>query len=236
MFQRFTERARRIILLAQEEAGMMNNDGVGTQHLLLGIVRENEGVAAQVLSKMGVSLAKVRQQIEAEAQPSGETSSGGEPKLTPKAKRVLELAADESRRMRHNYIGTEHLLLALLREKDGTAAQVLTKLGLNLEESRNQVMEYLGPEEMAQRAQVIARTRQGFDTTNELNVTLEVQVILRTAQVEAQQRSCKELNPDHLLLAILKDEQCAALLVGAGLDLFEARAALAGHLKADEAS
>jgi ATP-dependent Clp protease ATP-binding subunit ClpC len=145
MWQRFTERARRVILLGQEEAGKMSSGHVGTEHLLLGLVRENEGVAAQVLQKMGVSLGKVRIEIEAEVQP-GNDAGGGEPKLTPKAKRVLELAADEARRMRHNYIGTEHLLLALLREKDGLAATVLRRLGLNLEKARSQVMEYLGPD------------------------------------------------------------------------------------------
>ncbi|BCM93107.1 negative regulator of genetic competence ClpC/MecB [Abditibacteriota bacterium] len=145
MWQRFTERARRVILLGQEEAGKMSSGHVGTEHLLLGLVRENEGVAAQVLQKMGVSLGKVRQEIEAEVQPGADPGSA-EPKLTPKAKRVLELAADEARRMRHNYIGTEHLLLALLREKDGLAATVLRRLGLNLEKARAQVMEYLGPD------------------------------------------------------------------------------------------
>ena len=145
MWQRFTERARRVILLGQEEAGKMNSGHVGTEHLLLGLVRENEGVAAQVLTKMGVSLQKVRTEIEGEVQPGSDPTSG-EPKLTPKAKRVLELAADEARRMRHNYIGTEHLLLALLREKDGLAATVLRRLGLNLEKARAQVMEYLGPD------------------------------------------------------------------------------------------
>ncbi len=145
MWQRFTERARRVILLGQEEAGKMSSGHVGTEHLLLGLVRENEGVAAQVLQKMGVSLGKVRQEIEAEVQPGADPGSS-EPKLTPKAKRVLELAADEARRMRHNYIGTEHLLLALLREKDGLAATVLRRLGLNLEKARAQVMEYLGPD------------------------------------------------------------------------------------------
>jgi len=144
MWQRFTDRARRVILLGQEEASKMNSGHVGTEHLLLGLVRENEGVAAQVLQKMDVSLQRVRQEVEAEAQGSEEAGTG-EPKLTPKAKRVLELAADEARRMRHNYIGTEHLLLALLREKDGLAATVLRKLGLNLEKARMQVVEYLGP-------------------------------------------------------------------------------------------
>lgn len=145
MWQRFTERARRVILLGQEEAGKMNSGHVGTEHLLLGLVRENEGVAAQVLQKMGVSQGKVRTEIEQEVQPGNDAGSS-EPKLTPKAKRVLELAADEARRMRHNYIGTEHLLLALLREKDGLAATVLRRLGLNLEKARTQVMEYLGPD------------------------------------------------------------------------------------------
>ncbi len=145
MWQRFTERARRVILLGQEEAGKMNSSHVGTEHLLLGLVRENEGVAAQVLTKMGVSLQRVREEIEDEIDHTDEPA-GSEPKLTPRAKRVLELAADEARRMRHNYIGTEHLLLALLREKDGVAANVLRKMGLNLEKARHQVMEYLGPE------------------------------------------------------------------------------------------
>jgi ATP-dependent Clp protease ATP-binding subunit ClpC len=149
MWQRFTERARRVILLGQEEAGKMSSEHVGTEHLLLGLVSENEGVAAKVLQKMGVSLQKVRQEIAAEAEPGTETGAT-EPKLTPKAKRVLELAADEARKMRHNYIGTEHLLLALLREKEGLAAKVLRKLGLNLEKVRGQVMEYLGPESTTQ--------------------------------------------------------------------------------------
>jgi ATP-dependent Clp protease ATP-binding subunit ClpC len=146
MWQRFTERARRVILLGQEEATKMQSGHVGTEHLLLGLVRENEGVAAQVLQKMGIALDKVRSEVESQARPEGGPPVAGEPKLTPKAKRVLELAADEARRMRHNYIGTEHLLLALLREKEGLAAIVLRKLGLNLEKARQQVMEYLGPD------------------------------------------------------------------------------------------
>ncbi len=144
MWQKFTERARRVILLGQEEAGKMGSGHVGTEHLLLGLVSESEGVASQVLQKMGVSLSKVREQINDEAETGEGESTGSEPKLTPKAKRVLELAADEARRMRHNYIGTEHLLLALLREKDGLAAKVLRKMGLNLDKVRTQVMEYLG--------------------------------------------------------------------------------------------
>ena len=148
MWQRFTERARRVILLGQEEAAKMQSGYVGTEHLLLGLVSETEGVASQVLQKMGVSLDKVRQEIGNESGDPDPPSSG-EPKLTPKAKHVLELAADEARKMRHNYIGTEHLLLALLRERDGLAARVLRKMGLNVDRVRTQIMEYLGTEATA---------------------------------------------------------------------------------------
>jgi ATP-dependent Clp protease ATP-binding subunit ClpA len=140
---RFTERARRVILLGQEEAGKMNSSHVGTEHLLLGLVRENEGVAAQVLLQTGLSLALIREEIEDELE-QNEESASSEPKLTPRSKRVLELAAEEARRMKQNYIGTEHLLLALLREKDGVAANVLHKLGLNIEKARQLVYEYHG--------------------------------------------------------------------------------------------
>lgn len=124
MWQRFTKRARRIILLGQEEADKLNSSLVGTEHLLLGLIRENEGVGAQLLLKMGISLEQVRLNIEGEAGQTDEPADS-EPKLTSRAKRVLELAADEARRMKHSYIGSEHLLLALIREKDGTAAKVL---------------------------------------------------------------------------------------------------------------
>jgi len=145
MWQRFTERARRVILLGQEEASRMDSEHVGTEHMLLGLMRENEGAAARILEKMGVTLSKVRQEIDAQVPPGGDPSTA-EPKLTSQAKRVLELSADESRCMGHNYIGTEHMLLALLRERDGLAAAVLGKLGLSLEKTRAQVVEYLVPD------------------------------------------------------------------------------------------
>jgi ATP-dependent Clp protease ATP-binding subunit ClpA len=148
MWQRFTERARRVILLGQEEAGKTNSPHVGTEHLLLGLMREAEGVGAQLLIKMGVTPERVRQEIAKEIERGHEPSSS-EPKLTQRAKRVLELAAEEARLMRHNYIGTEHLLLALVREKEGTAGQVLRHLGLDLEKARQEVSAYLGRDEWA---------------------------------------------------------------------------------------
>ena len=258
MWQRFTERARRVILLGQEEANKMGSSNVGTEHLLLGLMRENEGVAAQVLQKFFISLKEVREEIEAEVQPGAEINTDGEPKLTPKAKRVLELAADEARRMRHNYIGTEHLLLALLREKDGVAAMVLRKLGLNLEKARNQVMEYLGPKPSAETERaardlvieylgpesptpMVSEARELDShfvarTYTEFNVSPATQILLRAALEEAHKRMLTEVYIPHLLLAILQDEKWEALFVGSGLDVEMARAQLEGHLKDDKAS
>ncbi len=152
MWQRFSERARKAILLGQEEAQRMGSSRVDTEHLLLGLAREQEGVAAQVLDKMGASLIKVRAEVEKHPPAFPPEPPSAEPKLTPRAKRVLELAADEARRMKHNYIGTEHLLLALLREKDGVAARVLRSLGLTLETGRTKVAEYLCSQEQSPEA------------------------------------------------------------------------------------
>ena len=146
MWQRFTERARKVILLAQEEAQRMGSSRVDTEHLLLGLAREQEGVAAHVLDKMGVTLEKAKAAIEKQIVASPPEPPSTEPKLTPRAKRILELSADEARRMKHNYIGTEHLLMGLIREKDGVAARVMRSFGLTLEKVRQEVMEYLGPE------------------------------------------------------------------------------------------
>jgi len=149
MWQRFTERARKVILLAQEEAGRVGSQQVATEHLLLGLLREAEGVAAQVLESLGVGLAAVRSEVESHVTPKDATVSG-EPQLDPRAKKVVELAADEAKRMKHNYIGTEHLLLGLVREKEGLAAKVLTAQGVTLDQMRQQVAGYLGTEAAGQ--------------------------------------------------------------------------------------
>jgi len=144
MFNRFTERARKVIILAKEEARRFNHDYIGTEHILLGLVREGEGVAASVLQKMGVSLEKIRLEIEKLVQPGPTTQIIGDIPFTPRAKKALELAAEEARSLGHNYIGTEHLLLGLIREGEGMASQVLLNLGLDLNTVRNEVMELLG--------------------------------------------------------------------------------------------
>jgi ATP-dependent Clp protease ATP-binding subunit ClpC len=142
MFERFTDRARRVVVLAQEEARMLNHNYIGTEHLLLGLIHEGEGVAAKALESLGVSLEAVRAQVE-EIIGQGQQAPSGHIPFTPRAKKVLELSLRESRQLGHDYIGTEHILLGLLREGDGVAAQVLVRLGADLNRVRQQVIELL---------------------------------------------------------------------------------------------
>jgi ATP-dependent Clp protease ATP-binding subunit ClpA len=142
MFERFTDRARRVVVLAQEEARMFNHNYIGTEHLLLGLIREGEGVAAKALESLGISLDVVRQQVE-EIIGQGQQEPSGHIPFTKRAKKALELSLRESVQLGHNYIGTEHILLGLLREGDGVAAQVLVKLGADLNRVRQQVIQLL---------------------------------------------------------------------------------------------
>lgn len=144
MFERFTERARRVILLAKEEAKKFNHDYIGTEHILLGLIREGEGVAAAVLQNLGLSLEQIRLEVEKLVRPGPSTIVSGDLPFTPKSKKVVEFAMDEAHSLGHNYIGTEHLLLGLLRETEGIASQVLMNLGLSLDKVRAEVMELLG--------------------------------------------------------------------------------------------
>ena len=142
-FDKFTERARKVLTLAQEEATRFNHNYIGTEHLLLGLVREGEGVAAKVLANLGVELDRVRGAVEFIIG-RGDRMIVGEIGLTPRAKKVIELAVDEARRLGHHYIGTEHLLLGLVREGEGIAAGVLESLGVNLEKVRKETIAVLG--------------------------------------------------------------------------------------------
>jgi ATP-dependent Clp protease ATP-binding subunit ClpA len=143
MFERFTDRARRSLFLSQEEARRLNHNYVGTEHLLLGLVSEGQGVAAKALESLGISLEAVRAQVE-EIIGQGQTAPRGHIPFNPRAKKVLELSLREATQLGHNYIGTEHLLLGLLREGEGVAAQVLVKLGADLSRVRQQVIQLLG--------------------------------------------------------------------------------------------
>jgi ATP-dependent Clp protease ATP-binding subunit ClpC len=142
-FEKFSERARRVLTLAQEEAQNFNHSYIGTEHILLGLLREDEGVGAKVLANLGVSLSKARSAVEFIIG-RGEKPVTGEIGLTPRAKRVIELAIDEARHLGHNYIGTEHLLLGLLREGGGVAADVLDSFGITLEQARSESLRVLG--------------------------------------------------------------------------------------------
>src|ERR1700756_3891091 len=142
MFERFTDRARRVVVLAQEEARMLNHNYIGTEHILLGLIHEGEGVAAKSLESLGISLEGVRSQVE-EIIGQGQQAPSGHIPFTPRAKKVLELSLREALQLGHNYIGTEHILLGLIREGEGVAAQVLVKLGADLSRVRQQVIQLL---------------------------------------------------------------------------------------------
>ncbi len=151
MFGRFTERAQQVLVLAQEEAKRLNHNFIGTEHLLLGLVREGSGIAARALQNMDVDLNRVRQEVE-QITPKGEKAISQQGiSYTPRAKRVVELAIEESQNLGHNYVGTEHIMLGLLREGEGVAAQVLANMGLDLKRARKEVIQLLGGEEGAAR-------------------------------------------------------------------------------------
>ncbi len=151
MFGRFTERAQQVLVLSQEEAKRLNHNFIGTEHLLLGLAREGSGIAARALQNMNVDLNRVRQEVE-RITPKGEKVIQQGISYTPRAKRVVELAIEESQNLGHNYVGTEHIMLGLVREGEGIAAQVLSNLGLDLKRARKEVIQLLGGEEGSARA------------------------------------------------------------------------------------
>jgi ATP-dependent Clp protease ATP-binding subunit ClpA len=200
-FDKFTERARNVLTLAQDEAQRFNHNYIGTEHLLLGLVREGEGVASRVLENMNVELTKVRTAVEFIIG-RGDRPPVGEVGLTPRAKRVIELAIDESSRLGHTWIGTEHLLLGVVREGEGIAAGVLESLGVNLDKVRHEVIRVLAESGVTSvpRSEDIdlsppPRRYQRFsDWTDHARQTL------LTARGVADRRGNSVLTPEHLLL------------------------------------
>ena len=164
MFERFTDRARRVVVLAQEEARMLNHNYIGTEHILLGLIHEGEGVAAKALEALGISLEAVRSQVE-EIIGQGQQAPSGHIPFTPRAKKVLELSLREALQLGHNYIGTEHILLGLIREGEGVAAQVLVKLGADLNRVRQQVLQLLSGYQ-GKEAAVQSGPQEGTPTTS----------------------------------------------------------------------
>jgi ATP-dependent Clp protease ATP-binding subunit ClpA len=205
-FDKFTERARTVLVLSQEEAQQLNHDYIGTEHILLGLVREGDGVAARVLNNLGIELHKVRSAVEFIIG-RGDRMVMGEIGLTPRAKRVIELAVDEARRLNHHYIGTEHLLLGLVREGEGIAAGVLESLGVSLEKVRAQVIEVLKSSSgysgfsggTVRRAWQHSTPRQDV----EVALTQEAQIVLRLAQEEARRLNHASVGVEHVFLAMV---------------------------------
>lgn len=181
MFNRFTERARKVILLAKEEAKRFNHDYIGTEHILLGLVREGEGVASAVLESLGLSSEKISVEVEKLVKAGPSTLISGDIPFTPKAKKVMELAMDEAVNLGHNYIGTEHLLLGLLREGEGIAAQVLTNLGLDVNKARMEVMRLLGS------------STPGFGIMQKPGAAARSSAVRKTPALEAFARDLTEL-------------------------------------------
>jgi len=144
MYERFTDRARKVMQLANQEAQRFNHEYIGTEHVLLGLIKEGSGVAANVLKNLDVDLRKIRLEVEKLVQSGPDMVTMGKLPQTPRAKKVIEYSMEEARHLSHNYVGTEHILLGLLREQEGVAAQVLMNLGLKLEEVREEVLNLLG--------------------------------------------------------------------------------------------
>lgn len=164
MFGRFTERAQKVLALAQEEALRLGHNNIGTEHILLGIVREGEGIAAKALSALGLSTEKIQKEVEALIGRGQELTQTIH--YTPRAKKVIELSMDEARKLGHSYVGTEHILLGLIREGEGVAARVLNNLGVSLNKARQQVLHLLGSNEAAS-------SHQGGGSSNANTPTLD---------------------------------------------------------------
>src|SRR6478752_6080158 len=164
MFGRFTERAQKVLALAQEEAVRLGHNNIGTEHILLGLIRENDGIAAKALIALGLGLEKIQDEVETligrgQEQPTNIA-------YTPRAKKVIELSMDEARKLGHTYVGTEHILLGLIREGEGVAARVLNNLGVSLNKARQQVLQLLGSNEASS-------GHQGGSATNANTPTLD---------------------------------------------------------------
>src|SRR6201992_64873 len=207
MFERFTDRARRVVVLAQEEARMLNHNYIGTEHILLGLIHEGEGVAAKSLESLGISLEGVRSQVE-EIIGQGQQAPSGHIPFTPRAKKVLELSLREALQLGHNYIGTEHILLGLIREGDGVAAQVLVNLGADLNQVRQQVIQllhgYRGERDPAPltSGSVEAEYAANRGSTTE-RFTDRAQRVIVLAQEEARMLNHNYIGTEHILLGLL---------------------------------
>jgi len=241
MFDRFTDRARRVVGLSKAEAQRLNHGSIGTEHILLGLVAEGTGVAASVLKQMNVDLQRIRKEIEKIVEGSPNIVTQGNLPFTPRAKTVLLLAVEEASNLGHNYIGTEHLLLGLIAECEGVAARVLTNLGVEIGAVRGKVREFVGssqavaaPSSTACEKRPVSSSRNPFR-----RFTDRVHHALRLAKKEAKRMNHACVSSGHLLLGLVAEGSGVAwnVLQHRGIDLARARAAFervaAGDLAID---
>jgi len=234
-FDKFTERARRVMTQAQEEATRLGHNYIGTEHLLLGLVREGDGVAARVLALLGANTERVRGAVEMRIG-RGDRMIVGEIGLTPRAKKTIELAVDEARRLGHHYIGTEHLLLGLVREGEGIAAEVLESLGVNLETVRLhtiQVLSHTSAERSVEPGQQVLSRGEGRTDDAELWTLLETfdgyaGRVLTVAQEEAMRLQHNYIGTEHIMLGLIgqPDGPAARVLADLGVRLDRLRSAV----------
>jgi ATP-dependent Clp protease ATP-binding subunit ClpA len=242
-FDKFTDRARRVLTLAQEEAQRFNHNYIGTEHLLLGLIREDTGVAARVLGNLGVELNKVRSSVEFIIG-RGDRAVLGEIGLTPRSKKVIELAVDEARRLNHHYIGTEHLLLGLVREGEGIASGVLESLGVNLDRVRVETTRVLSeatptdapPGHASSPRPVELPAGRAFGSGLSLGMRLSAQAraVIETAGAESTRLRAELITAEHLMLALLQVPEISDVLKSAGADMDALRKALEGGSGLDE--
>jgi ATP-dependent Clp protease ATP-binding subunit ClpA len=230
MYERFTDRARKVLQLANEEAQRFNHEYIGTEHILLGLIKEGSGVAANVLKNLDVDLRKTRLEVEKLVQSGPDMVTMGRLPQTPRAKKVIEYAMEEVRNLNHNYLGTEHILLGLFREREGVAAQVLINLGLKLEDVREEVLRLLGkvPDQWAtvrmdEPVKVVAKISGLIDPASGAfrdRFTGAARNILLMANEEARRHHHEYVATDHLLLALAREETgvAASILKNLGVD------------------
>lgn len=218
LFDKYTDGAKRVLMLAQEEARRLNHNYIGTEHLLLGLVREGEGIAAKTLGVRGVDLTKVRSAVEFIVG-RGERIEAGDIALTPRAKKVIELTAAEVRRVRHSYIGTEHILLGIVQQGDGVAIGVLESLGVDLAELRS-ALEITGGQEAPGREEGPARPEERAEES-EVRLTPRAIKALEFAAEEARRFDHSQIGTGHLLIGLVREGEGigARILQGLGVNL-----------------
>ena len=226
IYDKYTERAKRTLALATEEARRFNHNYIGTEHLLLGLVRGEEGIAARVLADLGVDIGKTRSAVEFIIG-RGERVNVGDISLTPRAKKAIEFATEESRRLGHNYIGTEHILLGMVREGEGIAVGILETLGVDLDKLRQRIIQAVASPGAPARQGLPAATGEAAQrqAADRLGYTPAARKALRLAADEARRLGRSEVGAGHLLLGLARDEEgiAAGILVSLGVNLEQVR-------------